>query len=220
MWRAALLDSASGINLMTASVPLYGRRESTSDFPCAYQKSNTLGALQLARSFSSSLSSASCVSNLPAWLPSSSASLLASSAVPLAGIAVSDALWANLWASNASSLAFFASCFALSAEVAASPACLVKAAISAWLMTMPATSPASPKTRTPTANRLRLFFTRARSSLSKNLNSATSSPITPISTKNAANNATRSDSVNDRVDQIDQTHKAKIMNIQFMLDSN
>jgi len=87
-----------------------------------------------------------------------------------------------------------ASSRAVLAEAAASLASLVSAAISAWPMTIPRTSPASPSSKSAIDNRLIRALSRVLSSIAGS--SITYSPATPTKTKKAAIRATLSDGVN------------------------
>src|SRR5208282_3324082 len=101
---------------------------------------------------------------------------------------------------------------AASADDFAVPVSWIKVAISAWLITIPSTSPLSPNISSAIDNRLILFLSRSLSSSASS--STTYSPTTPISTKKADPKATLSDGVNDSNQRIETTNIQIILNIQ------
>ncbi len=87
-----------------------------------------------------------------------------------------------------------ASSRAVLAETAASAASFVSAAISAWPITIPRTSPVSPSSKSAIDSCLIRALSRSLSSIAGS--SITYSPATPTKTKKAAIRATLSDCVN------------------------
>ena len=116
MLEAARLDSRSGIYSIVAVDSLYGRRGAVDNFPLAYLKPISLGALQIAKSFSTCFSSASCVLRSFACFLTASALRWAPSAVMRAALDFLFAFPASLPATSAEPCACWADKAALPAS--------------------------------------------------------------------------------------------------------
>jgi hypothetical protein len=203
---AKLNASSSGSNQISA-VPIgLPAISSWNLFPFTIRQL-TLNAIQLAYVSNS----AACASASDAAPLALMANVVAVSALRTASSATVSAASALILASPASLFALVASPAALWADIAASPACLVSAAISAWPITTPSMSPVSPTRRSPIESFLTVSLIRSFPFPSRKPSSSSSSPATPTNTRNAALSPTLSDG------EKDQNQRAKRSNIQTIV---